>query len=285
MMDQPYLHFSGISKTFVNAQRVSYPAVENFDLHVRKGEFVSIIGHSGCGKSTVLMMAAGLCEVSIGGVLLEGRLKTEPGPDRAVVFQSPSLFPWLTALQNVYLGVDRVYPQASKKQRQDLCKYYLNKVGLGSDIHKKAADLSNGMKQRVGIARAFALKPKLLLLDEPFGMLDSLTRATLQEVLLEIWNTEKITALMVTHDVDEALFLSDRVVMMTSGPRAHIGDILPVPFQRPRHKTEVMAHPDYYTYREHLIWFLEKCDNKKKRVASGAKNTAGSETVAAVMAL
>lgn len=256
MSYSPYLHFSGISKMF-NVRGGSHPVVEGFDLRISKGEFVSIIGHSGCGKTTVLMMAAGLTEAVIGGILLENELVTEPGPDRAVVFQSPSLLPWLSALDNVLLGVNRVYPHASKKQRFDMCKYYLSKVGLGNALYKKTAELSSGMKQRVGIARAFALKPKLLLLDEPFGMLDSLTRAELQEVLLEIWNSEKITALMVTHDVDEALFLSDRVVMMTSGPRARVGDILAVPFARPRHKHEVMEHPEYYQKRADLIDFLE----------------------------
>ena len=268
-IEKTYLHFSGISKTFEGASGAC-PVIENFDLRIEQGEFISIIGHSGCGKSTVLMMAAGLLEVVYGGVILENKLVTEPGPDRAVVFQSPSLLPWLSALDNVLLGVDRVYPHVSKKIRQDICKYYLNKVGLGKSCHKKAADLSQGMKQRVGIARAFALKPKLLLLDEPFGMLDSLTRAELQEVLLEIWNTEKITALMITHDVDEALFLSDRVVMMTRGPRARVGDILDISFKRPRHKSEVMEHPGYYHHRAHLIRFLEE-DVEKKQPAGRAQ--------------
>lgn len=255
--NEPYLHFSGISKSFTNAQGKEYPVISGFDLRIEKSEFISIIGHSGCGKSTALMMAAGLTEVVYGGVILDKRLIKDPGPDKAVVFQSPSLLPWLSALENVLLGVDRVYPHATKAERQDICKYYLHKVGLGNALHKKASGLSNGMKQRVGIARAFALKPKVLLLDEPFGMLDSLTRAELQEVLLEIWNAEKITAVMVTHDVDEALFLSDRVVMMTSGPRAKVGDILTVPFERPRHKHEVMEHPDYYNLRAVLMGFLE----------------------------
>ncbi len=273
MIEKPYLHFSGISKIFTDPKGEPYPAVEGFELRVAKGEFVSIIGHSGCGKSTVLMMTAGLSEVVIGGIFLDDKLIDEAGPDRAVVFQSPSLLPWLSALDNVLLGVNRVYPHAAKETRLDLCKYYLNKVGLGKDIHKKAADLSNGMKQRVGIARAFALKPKLLLLDEPFGMLDSLTRADLQEVLLEVWNTEKITALMVTHDVDEAIFLSDRVVMMTSGPSACVGDILPISFARPRHKAQVMEQTSYYQYREHLIRFLE--DGKDKKAAHGMVSSIG----------
>lgn len=262
MTDKPYLHFSGISKSFVGRNGENYPVIENFDLRILKGEFISIIGHSGCGKSTALMMAAGLLETPIGGVILDNKLIASAGPDKAVVFQSPSLLPWLSALENVLLGVNQVYPQASKKDRLNIANYYLCKVGLKKDLHKKALELSNGMKQRVGIARAFALKPKVLLLDEPFGMLDSLTRAELQEVLLEVWHTEKITAVMVTHDVDEALFLSDRVVMMTSGPRAKVGDILTLPFSRPRHKPDVLAHPAYYQKRAHLIDFLEGAAHK-----------------------
>ena len=163
----------------------------------------------------------------------------------------------MTALENVLLGVKQVFPQGTKKQQKDICKYYLSKVGLEEAFHKKATDLSQGMQQRVGIARAFALKPKTLLLDEPFGMLDSLTRAELQDVLLEVWNKEKITAIQITHDVDEAIFLADRVIMMTSGPRAQIGDILNIEFERPRERKEILNHPDYYKYRKHLIDFLE----------------------------
>ncbi len=278
---KPYLHFSGISKSYLNAKGENYPAIENFDVRISEGEFVSMIGHSGCGKSTALMMAAGLLEVTHGGVILDNRLITAPGPDKAVVFQSPSLLPWFSALENVLLGVDQVYPHAPKAARRDICRYYLNKVGLGNVIDKKAGELSNGMKQRVGIARAFALKPKILLLDEPFGMLDSLTRAGLQEVLLEIWSSEKITAVMVTHDVDEALFLSDRVVMMTSGPRAHVGDILNIPFQRPRHKHEVMEHPSYYQLRGSLIGFLE--GHASKAPAPGVSTKVQSFKTAAVV--
>lgn len=234
-----------------------YVVLNQLNLQVMKEEFISIIGHSGCGKSTLLTMIAGLNSISGGDILLDGKPITKPGPDRGVVFQSPSLFPWMTALENVLLGVDQVFPHASKKDRQDICKYYLDKVGLGDSFNKKANDLSQGMQQRVGIARAFALKPKILLLDEPFGMLDSLTRAVLQDVLLEVWNKEKITAVMITHDVDESIFLADRVIMMTSGPEARIGDILEIPLERPRFRNEVIEHPDYYHYRRHLINFLE----------------------------
>lgn len=234
-----------------------YVVLQNLNLQVMKEEFVSIIGHSGCGKSTLLTMLAGLNTISGGEILLDGKEIKKPGPDRGVVFQSPSLFPWMTAIENVLLGVGQVFQHASKKQRIDICKYYLDRVGLADSFHKKAKDLSQGMQQRVGIARAFALKPKILLLDEPFGMLDSLTRAELQQVLVEVWNKEKITAIMVTHDVDESIFLADRVIMMTSGPKAQIGDILNVPIERPRTHRQVIEHPDYYKYRGHLINFLE----------------------------
>lgn len=173
-----------------------------------------------------------------------------------MVFQSPSLLPWLSAYENVLLGVKRVFPHASKAQRRDICMYYLEKVGLADSHAKGASELSQGMKQRVGIARAFALRPKVLLLDEPFGMLDSLTRAELQEVLLEVWDREKITTIMVTHDVDEAIYLADRVIMMTTGPYAKIGDELQVPLPRPRERRAVLEHPDYYHYRGYLIDFL-----------------------------
>lgn len=238
-------------------ETTDYVVLEDFNLQVQNEEFISIIGHSGCGKSTVLSMIAGLNDITDGNILVNQSKIKGPGPDRAVVFQSPSLFPWMTALENVKLGVDQVFPQGTKKERIDICKHYLALVGLGGAFDKKASDMSNGMKQRVGIARAFALKPEVLLLDEPFGMLDSLTRAELQEVLMEVWLKEKITAVMVTHDVDEAVYLSDRIIMMTSGPYAKVGDVLKVELPRPRIKGEVIDHPDYYKYRDHLIDFLE----------------------------
>jgi len=234
-----------------------YVVLEHLDLQVKKEEFVTIIGHSGCGKTTMLSMIAGLNPISGGGISVLGSSIKGPGPDRGVIFQSPSLMPWLTAVENVMLGVRKVFPHASKKQKLDICKYYLSKVGLDGAFNKKTIELSQGMQQRVGIARAFAIKPKVLLLDEPFGMLDSLTRGELQDVLIEIWNKEKITAVMITHDVDEAIFLADRVVMMTSGPRAKIGDILSIDFKRPRSRKAVIEHDDYYKYRKYLIDFLE----------------------------
>lgn len=234
-----------------------YVVLENLELKIMKEEFVTIIGHSGCGKTTLLSMIAGLNDISGGSIQVEGVPIKGPGPDKAVIFQSPSLFPWMTALENVLIGVNQVFPHGSKKQRLDICKYYLSKVGLDQSMNKKARDLSQGMQQRVGIARAFALKPKVLLLDEPFGMLDSLTRGELQDVLLEVWNKEKITAVMITHDVDEAIFLADRVIMMTSGPRARIGKIEEIKFQRPRLRKDLIEHEQFYDYRKSLIDFLE----------------------------
>jgi nitrate/nitrite transport system ATP-binding protein len=231
--------------------------VEDFNLNIAQGEFVSLIGHSGCGKTTVLTMMAGLTSITTGAVVVANREIDGPGPDRGVVFQSPSLLPWMTAFENVMLGVRQVFPHASSHQRKAIVEHHLALVGLGESMHDRSRDLSQGMQQRVGIARAFALSPKMLLLDEPFGMLDSLTRMELQEVLLELLARDQKTTLMVTHDVDEALFMSDRVVMMTTGPRARIGDILEVPFARPRVRTDVLEHHDYYTLRERLIGFLE----------------------------
>ncbi|MGH8119147.1 MAG: ABC transporter ATP-binding protein, partial [Gammaproteobacteria bacterium] len=234
--------------------------VDGFNLNMRKGEFVSIIGHSGCGKSTVLSMTAGLNEISDGGIVLDSKEIWSAGPDRAVVFQAPSLFPWMSAHQNVALGVESVYPHATARESNDIVEYYLTRVGLADAMHKKATELSNGMKQRVGIARAFALSPKLLLLDEPFGMLDSLTRWELQEVLMEVWTRTRVTAIIVTHDVDEAILLADRVVMMTNGPQAKVGRIMEVDLLRPRTRKALVNHPDYYQLREELISFLEECD-------------------------
>src|SRR5258707_13176523 len=239
--------------------------VKDFNLHIKNGEFVCLIGHSGCGKSTVLSMVAGLNEISGGAIILAGKELVGAGPDRGVVFQSPCLLPWMTALQNVRLGVDQVFYPASKLERREIVEYYLTVVGLGDAMHKKPAELSQGMRQRVGIARAFALRPKMLLLDEPFGMLDTLTRYELQQVLTELWRKNKITALMVTHDVDEALFLSDRIVCMTDGPEAEVGEVLEVHFPRPRERKAVMEHPDYYELREHLIEFLEVRAHKNQQ--------------------
>lgn len=251
-----YVEFYEVRKVYPTPKG-PITVVDGFDLKMKKGEFITLIGHSGCGKSTVLSMAAGLNGISGGGIVLDGKEVTGAGPDRAVVFQAPSLMPWLTARENVALGVDRVYPDATPAERKDVIEYYLHRVGLGNSMHRLAAELSNGMKQRVGIARAFSLSPKLLLLDEPFGMLDSLTRWELQDVLMDVWKRTQVTAICVTHDVDEAILLADRVVMMSNGPNARIGNIMEVDLPRPRSRKALLAHPDYYAYREELLDFLE----------------------------
>ena len=251
-----YLILSKLTKTYPTPKGPAV-IVQDFDLNIRQGEFVCLIGHSGCGKSTVLSMVAGLNELTGGGIILAGRELAGAGPDRGVVFQSPCLLPWLTAFENVMLGIDQVFFTAPRYERRQIAEYYLNVVGLGDSMHRKPAELSAGMRQRVGIARAFALAPKMLLLDEPFGMLDSLTRFELQQVLIDLCRRDRKTALMVTHDVDEALFLADRIVMMTNGPAAEVGEILHVEFPRPRKRKDVMEHPDYYRLREHLTSFLE----------------------------
>ncbi len=273
MIDDRFLNFSQLHKIYPTPKG-PLTVVEDFDLKIDRGEFISLIGHSGCGKSTVLTMAAGLNPISKGAIKLDGRHVEGADPERAVVFQSPNLFPWLTAKQNVAIGADKVYPRASQAERQDVVEYYLERVGLADAMDKPASELSNGMQQRVGIARAFALSPKLLLLDEPFGMLDSLTRWELQEVLMEVWSRTKVTAICVTHDVDEAILLADRVVMMTNGPQATIGKITKVDLPRPRTRKALLEHPDYYAYRQEVLDFLEEYEH-------GAKPKPKSQTLAA----
>ena len=261
-----YVELFNLGKTYDTPKGPSV-IVEDFNLNIDKGEFISLLGHSGCGKSTVLTMIAGLNSISNGGVAVDGREIMGPGPDRGVVFQSPCLLPWMTAMENVSLGVDRVFPHATKGERRDSVQYFLELVGLGDSMHKMPSELSLGMQQRVGLARAFALRPKMLLLDEPFGMLDSLTRMELQEILARLLEKNGMTALMVTHDVDEALFLADRIVMMTNGPSARVGQLLESPFARPRVRKDVLTHPDYYSMREEMIRFLEEQDEKKRKAA------------------
>jgi nitrate ABC transporter ATP-binding subunit len=276
----------------------SYPApggrqtviVKDFNLKIAKGEFVSVIGHSGCGKSTQLMMLAGLTEISEGAIVIAGKEISGPGPDRGIVFQSPSLLPWLTAYENVMLGVNQVFFTAAKEERRQIAEYYLTVVGLGEAMDKRPAELSQGMRQRVGIARAFALKPKMLLLDEPFGMLDTLTRYELQAVLLDLWRKERITAMMVTHDVDEALYLSDRIVCMTDGPEATVGEILAIPFPRPRDRKAIMEHPEYSRLRMDVITFLEHrahrpCPGSEAAVQGTAASATADEPAPAAPAV
>jgi nitrate/nitrite transport system ATP-binding protein len=247
-----------------------YIALKNIELKIRQGEFISLVGHSGCGKSTLLNIMAGLDRPTNGGVVLEGREVTEPGPDRMVVFQNYSLLPWLTVYRNIELAVNKVMNTLPLTERQSIINHHIDLVGLKNAIHKKPNELSGGMKQRVAIARALAIRPKLLLLDEPFGALDALTRGNLQDQLMRICEESQITCVMVTHDVDEALLLSDRIVMMTNGPEAQIGQILEVPMPHPRHRLEVVNHPSYYALRNEMIYFLNQQKREKKRKSKKA---------------
>ena len=272
MSSDRYVEIVNLVKAYPNPLGDAIRVVDGFNLTIRKGEVVGVIGHSGCGKSTVLTMVAGLNDITSGDVVVDGKITDGPGPDRAVVFQSPCLLPWMTALGNVMLGVKRVYPHGTKQQRKEICEYYLSLVGLADAMHKYPREMSGGMQQRVGIARAIALRPKMLLLDEPFGRLDSLTRMDLQDVILGILNQEKITTMVITHDVDEAVYMSDRICMMTNGPRARVGQVLEIPFARPRNRRDVLEHELYYDLRGCLIDFLEKFD-KHKHAAPGRKPT------------
>jgi len=250
------LEISGLGKSYPTTNGPSV-IVQDFTLRIHEGEFVCIIGHSGCGKSTVLSIMMGLSEATEGGVILNGREIDGPGLERGVVFQTPALLPWLSAVENVELAVDQVAQHASREERRALAEKALCLVGLEGQGDLSPGELSAGMRQRVGIARAFALDPKVLLLDEPFSLLDALTRMELQDEVMRLWEQEKKTVVMVTHDVDEALLLADRVVMMTSGPAATIGDILEVPLPRPRRREQAIDDPNYYAARERLLSFLE----------------------------
>ncbi|MEM6394496.1 MAG: ABC transporter ATP-binding protein, partial [Planctomycetota bacterium] len=221
-----YVEIVNLVKAYPNPTGDAIKVVDGFNLTVKEGDVIGVIGHSGCGKSTVLTMVAGLNDITSGDVVVDGKVVEGSGPDRAVVFQAPCLLPWMTAFGNVMLGVKRVYPQATRLERKQIVEYYLNLVGLADSMHKYPKEMSGGMQQRVGIARAIALQPKMLLLDEPFGRLDSLTRMDLQDVILGILNREKITTMVITHDVDEAVYMSDRICMMTNGPRARVGQVL-----------------------------------------------------------
>jgi nitrate/nitrite transport system ATP-binding protein len=251
-----FIDFSQLGKTFSTAKG-PFCAVKDFNLKVPQGQFVCLVGHSGCGKSTVLSMLAGLQTPTEGVIVLAGKEVTGPGPDRGMVFQSPCLLPWLTAFNNVLLGIGQAFPQKRSAERAAIAEHFLEMVGLADDARKMPAELSQGMRQRVGIARALALNPKVLLLDEPFGMLDGITRIELQQELLQIWERDHKTVLMVTHDVDEAVFLADKVVMMTNGPAARVGKIIDIDLERPRNREEVLDDPHFYRLRGELLAFLE----------------------------
>jgi len=269
--DARYVEIANLTKAYPNPFGKDIEVVKDFNMIIRKGEIVSVIGHSGCGKSTVLTMVAGLNEISSGSLAVDGREVSGPGPDRAVVFQSPCLLPWMSTFDNVMLGVKQCYPHGTKQERKEICEYYLNLVGLADSMKRFPREMSGGMQQRVGIARAIALKPQVLLLDEPFGRLDSLTRMDLQDVILDILDRERITTMVITHDVDEAIYMSDRICMMTNGPEATVGQILDVPFQRPRQRQDVLDDPHYYDFRFALIAFLEKQEHAKESHVAAVK--------------
>ncbi len=264
-----------IDQVFPLANGGAYIALKNISLEIKKGEFVTLLGHSGCGKSTLLNIIAGLARPTAGGILLEGRQVTEPGPDRMVVFQNYSLLPWLTVRQNIALAVDEVMSHLPASERSEIVEHHIDMVKLRPAAEKRPGQLSGGMKQRVSIARALSIKPKVLLLDEPFGALDALTRSGLQDQLMQIAQQNQLTCIMVTHDVDEALLLSDRIVMLTNGPESYIGQIIDVPFARPRERLKVVNHPNYYALRSEISYFLnqqKKAKQRKTQVVAIARN-------------
>ncbi|MGB0418882.1 MAG: ABC transporter ATP-binding protein [Opitutales bacterium] len=264
MLNQRYVEIYNLVKAYPNPFGAEVKVVDGFELIVPQGEVVSIIGHSGCGKSTVLNMVAGLSPISNGGIVVAGKEIDGPGPDRSVVFQAPCLLPWATAYQNVAIGVKRSYPHIEKSEQAAIVEASLEMVGLKDSMHKYPRELSGGMQQRVGIARAIAVKPRMLLLDEPLGRLDSLTRMELQDVILRILDKEKITTLMITHDPDEAIFMSDRICMMTNGPHARVGELMEIEFERPRDRDAILETDQFYEYRRRLLAFLDDCEAEKE---------------------
>lgn len=272
-----YLEFSGVGKVFPG-DGGDFEALRNINLRVGKGEFVSLIGHSGCGKSTVLNIAAGLESATTGGAILEGREITEPGPERAVVFQSHALMPWLTAADNVALAVDQVFRRSkSRRERQDWVMHNLRLVEMDHAAQKMPHELSGGMKQRIGIARCLAMQPKVVLMDEPFGALDALTRARLQDTLMNIQAELANTVIMITHDVDEAVLLSDRIVMMSNGPAATITDVVEVNLSRPRDRLALAEDPQFNHYRRRVLDFLYASHRDSEAAQPDAAMTANVE--------
>jgi len=251
----PFLVIDNVSKVYPTP-RGPYVVLQDVNLTVYEGEFICVIGHSGCGKSTLLNMVAGFNRPSSGEICLKSKPILRPGPDRMVVFQNYSLLPWMTAFENVLLAVKQVYKDKSKEEKVKIAKDSLAMVGLTEAMHKKPKQLSGGMRQRVSIARALSIRPEVLILDEPFGALDVMTREELQEELLAIWREHKVTALMITHEIDEALFLADRIVMMSNGPAANIAEIIDVPFARPRNRKALADDPRYYSLRNYILEFL-----------------------------
>jgi nitrate/nitrite transport system ATP-binding protein len=257
MKQRSYLALEDISVTFPT-KAGPFTALKGIDLSIEKGEFVALIGHSGCGKSTLLNVIAGLTKPSRGVVFLDGETVDRPGPDRAVIFQDHSLLPWMTVEENVRLAVDKTMPAKSKAERKEWVMHNLELVQMVAQAHKRPAELSGGMKQRVGIARAIAMTPRVLLMDEPFGALDALTRASLQDVVMDIQAKLNNTVVMITHDVDEAVLLADRVVMMTNGPAAQIGEDCPIQLARPRERIAASKLPEYNQARHAVLEFLHQ---------------------------
>lgn len=262
-----FVEVDHVDQVFPLANGGQYIALKNINLEIQKGEFITLLGHSGCGKSTLLNIIAGLAKPAAGGVVLEGKEVNQPGPDRMVVFQNYSLLPWLTVRENIGLAVNRVFRDLPKGERKAIIEEHIDLVKLRHAADKRPGQLSGGMKQRVAIARALSIKPKLLLLDEPFGALDALTRSGLQDQLMQIAQQNQLTCVMVTHDVDEALLLSDRIVMLTNGPESYVGQVLEVPFERPRERLEVVNHPSYYGLRNEVNYFLNLQKQAKQRKA------------------
>jgi bicarbonate transport system ATP-binding protein len=250
-----YVQIQNLSKVYPTAKG-PYTVLDGVNLDIQEGEFVCIIGHSGCGKSTLVDMVSGFNQPTSGSVTVNGHAVKDPGPDRMVVFQNYCLLPWKTVFENVYLAVNTVYPEKSKEEKTKIVTDHLHMVGLDEAMNKKPGQISGGMKQRVSIARALSIRPEVLILDEPFGALDAITKEELQEELLQIWEEHRITVLMITHDIDEALFLADRIVMMTNGPSANVGEIMQVPFDRPRIREKVVEDPRYAKLRNEALDFL-----------------------------
>ncbi len=251
-----FLVIKDVKKSFPLVDGGEYVVLSGVNLTVKKGEFICVIGHSGCGKSTLLNMVSGFSMPTSGTVKLKGKSIERPGPDRMVVFQGYALLPWLTVYENVYLAVNAVYPDKPKGEKDTIVKDHLKMVGLMEAVDKTPPQISGGMRQRVAIARALSIRPEVLVLDEPFGALDAITKEELQEELLKIWNHSRSTVLMITHDIDEALFLADKLVMMTNGPNAAIGEVLDIPFKRPRDRARIMEMPEYYKIRNYALDFL-----------------------------
>jgi nitrate/nitrite transport system ATP-binding protein len=282
-MSHSHLELSGVGIDFPTDKGL-YRALQNVNLRIDKGEFVSLIGHSGCGKSTVLNIVAGLLRATAGGVIVDGREVNAPGPDRAVVFQNHSLLPWLTVYQNVEIAVAKIFADSkTAAERKDWILHNLNMVNMSHALHRLPSEISGGMKQRVGIARALAMEPKVLLLDEPFGALDALTRAHLQDEVIRIQGELGNTVMMITHDVDEAVLLSDRVVMMTNGPAATIGQILDIPLPRPRDRIALAENPAYNHCRQEILSFLYEKQRKIEPI-SNARQPQGAATQMAMKA-